>query len=68
MANLAAETGFQDDLEIGLPKKEFNQMKLESHALLTKFDNKTVEEFEAVNEFQFNTGYGSLLIYNKDQK
>lgn len=56
------------DIEIGLSEKLFKQLQYENVALLTKFEFKSSEEFESIKEFNFNTGTGSLLIYNKDKR
>lgn len=64
-AELAANCVDHVELEIGLPEKEFNQLKAENYGLLTKFN---ADDFKDANEFIFNTGHGTLLIYNKDLK
>ncbi len=64
---LSAETGFNGELEIGLPNKEFQRLKIENFAFMNKADGRSLEEFNNLQEFQFNTGPGILTIYNKDQ-
>lgn len=64
-AELAANSIGHMELEIGLPEKEFSQLKAENCGILSKFDQ---DDYKSVNEFLFNTGHGTLLVYNKDFK
>jgi hypothetical protein len=58
--------GFKGELEIGVSEQEFDKFKLENFAFMYKADKKSIKEYESSNEFKFNTGAGTLTIYNKD--
>ena len=64
---LYSEVGFKGELEIGVPADEFQNFKDENFAFMHRStDRKSIEEYDALKEFQFNTGAGVLTIYNKD--
>lgn len=64
---LYADTGFKGELEIGVPADEFQNFKDENFAFMHRStDKQFIKEYNAQNEFKFNTGAGVLTIYNKD--